>query len=82
MKNVSLSYLENNLDEVLKNIVRNNDKVRIKTEKGNLIALSKQEYDSLLATIEISNDLKLKEKILKGKNTKVEDCIDINEIKF
>ncbi len=74
MENISLSYLENNLDEVFEKVIKNSEKVRIKTEKGNLIVLSKQEYDGLLATFEISNNLKLKEKILKG--------IDFNEIKL
>ena len=36
----------------------------------------------MIATIELSSNLKLKQKNLKGKNTKIEECIDIDKVEW
>lgn len=57
-----------------------NDVVNINTKNGNAVVISEDDYNGLLETLYLSNDPKVKNEIITGKNTPLEDCVDESEI--
>lgn len=82
MTNINATALRKNLFNILDNAIKYNDAINVSTKEGNAIIISEEEYNSLLATIELCSNKELKEKIIKGSKEELKDCIDIDEAKW
>jgi len=78
MININVTSLRKDLFNILNNTIKYNEIVNVKTKKGNAIIISEESYNGLIATLELSSNSKLKNKILKGIKTSNKECIDIN----
>lgn len=78
MKNININELNKTFKNIIDSVIKYNEVVKVNSEKGNVVIISEEDYNGMIATIELSSNPKLKQKILDGKNTKIEDCIDIN----
>ncbi len=56
--------------------------VNISTKNGNAILISEEEYNSLIETIELSKNEGYKNSLIEGKNTKTEELVDEDDIKW
>lgn len=82
MATLTPTNLRNDLFNVLKNTVKFNEKVNIATKEGNAILISEEEYNGLMATLEIYKNPKLKAKIVKGINTPESEFLSENEVNW
>ena len=82
MMNMNATALRKNLFSLLSNTIKYNETINVNTKDGNAVILSEEEYNGMLATLELCADSRVKEKILAGKEEKVEDCVDIDEVKW
>ncbi len=82
MFKTNITTLRIKLSNILDNVVKNNEIVNVNTKNGNAVIISEDDYNGIIVTIELSSNSKLKKKILKGKNTNLEDCIDIDVVKW
>ena len=82
MINTNITSLRENLDSIIDSVIKYNEVINVSTKDGNAVIISEEDYNNMIATIELSSNQKLKQKLLDGKNTKVEDCIDIDEVKW
>lgn len=78
MKNININELNKTFKNIIDSVIKYNEVVKVNSEKGDVVIISEEDYNGMIATIELSSNPKLKQKILDGKNTKIEDCIDIN----
>jgi hypothetical protein len=60
--------------------IDNNEIVNINTKNGNALLISEEDYNSLIETLYLSADPEYKKTLIAGKNEKIEDCIDEDEI--
>ena len=82
MMHINATALRKNLFVILSNAIKYNEIININTKDGNAVILSEEDFNGLIATLELSSDPLLKEKLLKGKNEASEDCIDIDEVNW
>lgn len=82
MANTNITSLRKNLYSTIDSVIKYNEVINVSTKDGNAVIISEEDYNNMIATIELSSNQKLKQKLLDGKNTKIEDCIDIDEVKW
>ena len=80
MTNTNITNFRKNCFEYINQAVMYNDVVNINTKNGNAVVISEDDYNGLLETLYLSNDPKVKNEIIDGKNAHLEDCVDESEI--
>jgi antitoxin YefM len=82
MTNINATTLRKNLFGMLSNTIKYNEAINVSTKEGNAVILSEEEYNGMMATLELSASDKLKNKILAAKNEKLENCVSIDEVEW
>ena len=82
MTNTNATALRKNLFGMLSNAIKYNEAINVNTKEGNAIILSEEEYNGMLATLELSTNKTLREKILAGKAESLDDCVGIDEVEW
>lgn len=80
MTNTNITSFRKNIYNLLEQTIKYNEPINISTKNGNAVVLSEEDYNNLMATLEIESNKKLKEDIVKGMKKKIKDCIDENEV--
>lgn len=68
--------LRKNLFEYLNLAIETNDIINVNTKKGNVVILSEEEYNGLVETLYLTSIPGMKERLLEGLHTNIEDCVD------
>ena len=71
-----------NVFEYLANAIVYNDPVQVTTKDGNAVVLSQDEYQGLLATVELLNTPGMKDKLQADMNTPIEECVPADEVNW
>ena len=74
--------LRKNLFGILSNAIKYNETINVSTKDGNAVILSEEEYNGLIATLELSANQALHDKILAGKEEPIEDCFSMDEVNW
>ena len=82
MLNTNATALRRNLFGLLSNTIKYNEVINVNTKDGNAVILSEEEYNGMLATLELCADGELKQKLLAGKAEDAEDCVDVDEVQW
>ena len=82
MTNTSATALRKNLFSMLSNAIKYNETINVNTKDGNAVILSEEEYKGLIATLELSSNRALREKILAGKDAPIEECVSMDEVSW
>ena len=82
MTNTNATSFRKNIFSMLEQTIKFNEPVNISTKEGNAVLISENDYNNLLATLEIYNNPLLHEKVLKGMNEKEEECVSENEVEW
>lgn len=82
MTNINITNFRKDIYDMLEQTIKYNEPINISTKNGNAIVLSEEDYNGLIETVYISSSPKLKEKILKGKEEKIEDCLSEEEVEW
>ena len=80
MLNTSATNFRKNLFAMLNTTIKYNEPINISTRDGNAIVLSQEDYEGLMATAELSADPQMKQKILDGLHTSLDDCVPEDEV--
>ena len=78
MTTTNITNFRQNIFEMLENTIKYNDLLNVTTKFGNAVVLSEDEYRGL---IETSNP-EMKDKIIDGKNTPLDDCVPESEVEW
>jgi PHD/YefM family antitoxin component YafN of YafNO toxin-antitoxin module len=71
---ISATNFRKNLFSLLSETIRYNTPFHITTKEGSAVVLSEDDYNALQETLFISSVPGLRDSIIKGMNTSVEDC--------
>ena len=82
MTNTNITNFRKNIYELLKQTIDFNEPVNISTKDGNAVLISEADYNGLMETVYLTSIPKMKEKLIKGKNTPNEDCIPEEEVEW
>ncbi|MFR2891653.1 type II toxin-antitoxin system Phd/YefM family antitoxin [Peptoniphilus grossensis] len=77
MENVNATNFRKNIFEYLNSAVSFGDVINVSTKNGNAIVISEDEYNSLVETVYLLSIPGMKEKLMDGKNTSLDDCQEL-----
>lgn len=76
MLNTNATNFRKNMFEILDRTVKYNEPVSISTKNGNAVLISEDDYNSLMETLYLTSVPGMKEKLIDGINTPIEECED------
>ena len=79
MLNTNITQFRKNVFAMLENTIKYNEPINISTKSGNAILLSEEEYNGIMATLELSSNAELKKTLIDGMNTPLSECIPEDE---
>ena len=82
MTNINITNFRKDIYELLEKTIKYNETINISTKNGNAIVLSEEDYNGLMETVNLLNVPGTKDKLIKGKETPLEDCIAEDEVKW
>lgn len=82
MTNTNITNLRKHLFEYVNQAIEYNDVINVNTKSGNAIIMSEEEYNGLIETLYLSSNPKVKEDIVKGINTPLEECVSADEVEW
>ncbi|MDU5070322.1 type II toxin-antitoxin system Phd/YefM family antitoxin [Finegoldia magna] len=80
MKITTAKNFRDNLSEMIDELIKSNEQLKVTTGMGNIVVLSEGEYNGIMETLRIYSNPQEKEKIIEGLNTTVDDCVSEDEI--
>lgn len=80
MKITTAENFRDNLSEMIDELIKSNEQLKVTTEMGNVVVLSESHYNGIMETLRIYSSPQEKEKIIEGLNTTVDDCVSEDEI--
>ena len=82
MTNTNATQLRKNLFGMLGNAIKYNETISVNTKDGNVFIISEEEYNGMIATIELNSNASLHDKIIAGKNESLDNCVSLDDIKW
>lgn len=80
MKITTAENFRDNLSEMIDELIKSNEHLKVTTETGNVIVLSGSDYNGIMETLRIYSNPQEKEKIIEGLHTTIDDCVSEDEI--
>ena len=80
MLNTNITQFRKNVFAKLENTIIYNEPINITPKSGNAILLSEEEYNGIMATLELSSNAELKKTLIDGMNTPLSECIPEDEV--
>ncbi len=80
MINTNITNFRNNIFNILEQTIRFNEPVNISTKDGNAVILSEGDYNDLMETLYLNSQPGMREKILEGLKTPLEECLSEEEV--
>ena len=75
MKITTAENFRDNLSEMIDELIKSNEQLKVTTEMGNVVVLSESDYNGIMETLRIYSNSQEKEKIIEGLHTKIDDCV-------
>ena len=82
MINVNVTNLTKNHYGILEQTIKDNEPVNISTKNGNAIIISEEDYNGMVETLYLSSIPGMKEKIMEGMDTPLDECIPEAEVEW
>lgn len=82
MTNINITNLRRNLFDYINQAVEFNDVINVNTKAGNAVIISEADYNGLLETLYLSSNPEVKNEIIEGMNTSIEDCVSESEVSW
>ncbi len=80
MTNTNITNFRQNIFDYINQAIEYNDIINVNTKNGNAVILSESDYNSLLETLYLSSDSRVKQEILEAKNSPLSDCVPADEV--
>ena len=80
MTNTNITNFRKDIYKLLENAIKYNEPINISTKNGNAVVLSEEDYNNLIETLYISSIPKLKEELIKRKNSSNENFVKEDEV--
>ena len=80
MLNTNITNFRKNIFELLEQTIKYNEPVNISTKAGNAVIISEEDYNGLMETGYLSSIPQLREQIIEGLHTPLDECLPENEV--
>lgn len=80
MYNTNITNFRKNLFAIMEETVKYNEPVHITTKDGNAVILSEEDYEGLMETLHITTFPELKQEIVDGLHTSIDECVAEDEV--
>ena len=80
MTNINITNFRKDIYELLEQTIKYSEPINISTKNGNAIVLSEEDNNGLMETIYLLSVPGMKEKLIDGKDTPLEDCVAEDEV--
>lgn len=82
MTNINITNLRKNLFDYINQAVEFNDVINVNTKMGNAVIISEADYNGLMETLYLSRNQKVKDEIVEGINTPIEECVEESTVEW
>ncbi len=82
MTNINITNLRKNLFGYINQAIEFNDVININTKIGNAVIISEDDYNGLMETLYLSSNPEIKQEIIDGMNTPIDECISEDEVEW
>ena len=82
MLNTNITNFRKNIFGLLEQTIKYNEPVNISTKDGNAVIISEEDYNGRMETLYLNSIPGMKEKIIEGMNTPLDECISENEVEW
>lgn len=82
MLNINITNFRKNIFSLLEQTIKYNEPVNISTKDGNAVILSEEDYNGLMETLFLCSVPGMKEKIIEGLNTPLNETLPENEVEW
>ena len=76
MTTTNITNFRKNAFNYVERTIRYNEPLNISTKEGNAVLLSEEDYSGIMETLYLVSMPGMREKIMEGMNTPLEDCVD------
>ncbi len=76
MTTTNITNFRKNAFNYVEQTIRYNEPLNISTKEGNAVLLSEEDYSGIMETLYLVSMPGMREKIMEGMNTPLEDCVD------
>ena len=80
MINTNVTNFRKNIFEILEQTIKYNEPVNISTKSGNAVIISEEDYNGLMETLYLSSIPTMKDTIINGLQTPIDECLSENEV--
>ena len=82
MTNIKITNLRKNLFDYINRAVEFNDVINVNTKAGNAVIISESDYNGLMETLYLSRNQKVRDEIVEGINTPIEECVEESAVEW
>ncbi len=82
MTNTNITNFRKNVFDYINQAIEYNDVINVNTKNGNAVIMSEEEYNGIMETLYLSSDPRVKDEILKGKDTPLSECLPASEVEW
>ena len=82
MFHTNITNFRKNIFSLLEQTIRFNEPIHILTKDDNAVVLSEEDYNGLMETLYLSSIPDMKEKIIEGLRTPLDECLPENEVQW
>ncbi len=82
MKITTAKNFRDNLSEMIDELIKSNEQLKVTTDMGNVVVLSESHYNGIMETLRIYSNPQEREKIIEGLHTTIDDCVLEDEINW
>ena len=80
MITTNITNFRKDIYKMTENTIKFNEPLSINTKEGNAILISEEEYNGMIATLELMSNKLIKDKLIDGMNTPLNECIGEDEV--
>lgn len=80
MVTTNITNFRKDIYKLTENTIKFNEPLSINTKEGNAILISEEEYNGMVATLELMCNKSMKDKLIDGINTSLNECISEDEV--
>lgn len=82
MITTNITNFRKDIYRMTENTIKFNEPLSINTKEGNAILISEEEYKGMVATLELTSNKLMKDKLIEGINTFLNECISEDEVNW
>ena len=82
MTTTNITNFRKNAFNYVEQTIRYNEPLNISTRDGNAVLLSEEDYSGIMETLYLVSAPRMREKIMDGMKTPLEDCVDEDAVEW